>query len=162
MKKILIIGVAALLISCNTQKKQLDRFRLFAFEHPDKLAELCKEKFPVKESELKPGKPVVETRVEYVHDGDSIPCPPNGTDTIWLKKPAKVITNTVRRTDTLQVIDQAALADLQARYTIKRDSLLQVRTELELKKRESKYRLWVAIGLGVAFIGMSAWKFFGK
>lgn len=143
MKNLLILIMVCTLISgCRTTEKKA---KDWAYSHKDKLAEWCADCFPVKPSEVIPGKPVVipgdtiittDTVLVQVDcpDGSKADCPPNRTRTIR---------DTIVRVDTIKIRDTA----MERVLTVDRD---KNRSELEaMTESRDKYRKWFWIAMAV-------------
>ncbi len=148
MKKlILMLGVAISITSCATQERQQFRAEKYFNQHPKELAELCSDKYPVKE-ETVAGEPVVTvdtvTKTDTVTveaecpDGTKamVKCPPNTINTIHEKV---TVTDTVYKENT-------------AKYAAVRIELDEANDELKDSKEIAKNRLHWNIGLGIVVV----------
>lgn len=110
-----LVFMLILNLGCNLQQKREDRAYRFFREHPAKLAELCANEYPPKDS-ISPGKEILITDTLKV-PGDSIPCPPvPGQKPVFVKCPEqKTITNTRTKTDTIFRENTARVASLNAK-----------------------------------------------
>jgi len=151
MKKLIILAIICILISaCKTTEKKA---RKWAYDNKSKLAEWCADCFPVKPSELMPGKniyipgdTIVTTDTVTVNvdcpDGTQIPCPPSKTRTIR---------DTLLRVDTLKIRDTAMENVLRSNV----DSLqTNVDSLTESRDKYQNFFWWslaVNIGLVVVF-----------
>ncbi len=136
------------LVGCNSHKK----FVKYANTHKEELAELCAEEF-VPVVRLIEGRRDTVSIIEY-SEPDSIPCPPVETlkGEILVKyvkcPPAKFITNTVSRVDTIIKPDAPKEFLLQSKLT-KAEKNLKEKTESRNKWRSTAI---IAIIAGVALL----------
>lgn len=139
MKKILtLLAVSLLLGSCTTSKKA----KKYAYSHKDELAEWCADCFPVKESEVTPGKTIflpgktiitsdtVKVQVDCP-DGTKADCPPRQIITVR---------DTIVRTDTIKVRDRAM-------ETILSNDVDEKDREVKKLKERLKYAYYAVGGL---------------
>ena len=154
MRRILtIIVISILLGSCTTSKKA----KKYAYSHKDELAEWCAECFPVKESEITPGKTIfipgdtlittdtVKVQVDCP-DGTKADCPP-----------AKIVTvrDTVVRTDTIKIRDTAKETVLSNNNNnLKIDVAERDREIVSLKDRNKKLNYALMILGGLIAVGL--------
>lgn len=147
--KLIMFGVIAMMLaSCATYEKKLNKFQLFALNHPAELAKLCADKFQVKEI-TKPGRiDTVPGKTVYL-PGDSIPCP-DGTKVKSPDKKVQCPPSTICTPDTIRMEDTAKLFLMAADRDKYKDSLNVMKGKLEAVKKISSSRLWIIIGVAGA------------
>lgn len=156
---------SVLLISCATQQKKEDRSYRFFRENPAKLATLCADQYPVKDS-ISPGKEIVTHDTVKVA-GIVIPCPQPTINPGTGKTepgsvqcpPAKTITNTITKRDTIFQENTARIADLLYKLEIEKD--LHKKFELKADENQESTNKWrlFAIAASVGLIGFTILKF---
>jgi hypothetical protein len=168
-----LLLLVALFASCATTSKQRGKALNFFAEHPEELATLCSNTYPVT---AKQGKDSV--RIDTVYSpGEVIPCPPadtvkgkNGKDSIIPKSvtcpPAKTITIEHSRVDT--VPDVAKIEALQAKINDLTGQLAASKAETKIAKegqenaeKTASTRLWLFIAAGGVVAAGAVLKFKG-
>ena len=152
-KILLTIGVAVMIVgclsSCLTTQKAKDYLK-----EKDKLAEICAETYPVKEVYIK-GDSVTVLDTLYV--GENVYDTLTTTDTvtqvvtktITKTLPPKLITKTIRITDTVRQENTARVAAMQIEINaLKADNQFKDLQIADLKQSRNKFRLWFWILVG--------------
>jgi hypothetical protein len=115
-----------LLSACITDQKALNHLQ----KH-NQLAPICSALYPP-DIRFVPGRIITKTDTQYI-PGQVIPCPPGGTDTLWMRcPPTKIIHDTTTQRDTLRIRDIAAETAQKQRI----DSLMAVNRSAQDKARE--------------------------
>lgn len=155
----LLVMIALVGSSCNSYKKQLGKFKLFAASYPAERDKLCAENYKSDTTYIK-GTEIIKHDTAVVA-GPSLPCPPaEPGKTVYVKCPdGKIITIYKDRVDTVQTDKPATVAkiyDLTNVLKINSDSLVIVKTQLsESKQKQKKLTLYligavILIGGGIA------------
>ena len=152
-KILLTIGVAVMIVgclsSCLTTQKAKDYLK-----EKDKLAEICAETYPVKTEYIK-GDSVTVLDTLYV--GENVYDTLTTTDTvtqvvtktITKTLPPKIITKTIRITDTVRQENTARVAAMQIEINkLKADNQFKDLQITDLKQSRNKFRLWFWILVG--------------
>ena len=161
---IIALFLIMLLSSCNPSKKaqrELEKAKAVLSGNIVEAARFCRDKFPDKTEYIK-GDSVVIFDTLYV--GEVVFDTLETKDTVFITKqlPGKVITKTVRVTDTIKIEDRAKLIAINADLNDKIGEVSVLKNEVsELKKNKDEWKkkakdrwwLWVVI---VALIG---WNF---
>ncbi|MGB4776637.1 MAG: hypothetical protein WBP45_15775 [Daejeonella sp.] len=153
MKKTIIILMAfCLLAGCVSQKKKEDRAYRFFRENPAKLATLCADQYPCKDS-ISPGKEII-THDTTTIIGIDIPCPPAiSADPVFVKCPdIKVINRTVFKRDTIFRESRARIADLTYKLAAEHDALTKSTLESARQKKASIKWMCIAIVEGILIL----------
>lgn len=115
---LLLFLIVFLLSSCISQKKKENLAYGYFRENPARLAEICADQFPVKET-ITPGKTIRTSDTTYL-PGKEIPCPEPTKDPLSGKikpgtvtcPPAQIIDNSTHTRDTLTVENTARIKEL--------------------------------------------------
>lgn len=155
-----------LFMGCASVKKQENKARGFYLDHKDKLAELSRMVFPIKEG-YKEGE-----RIEMKHDtvftkGDTVVITVDCPD-------GSKVSRVVRKTDTLRIyvpilrVDTVTRADSSGNYMWKHElqseteKRIRLDTEVNLLRKQRAALVWWLIGLGVGLVGLVCFMIFGK
>ena len=160
MKKVFI--VILLLASCSSLKQDQKNLAKIQVRHPELILAACPE--PKEVTKYLPG---VEVRTSdtVVIKGKKIPCPPNGTDTVWQDCPPSIIIHdTITRVDTVdrQVENTAGIKLRDAKILALQQQLIDaagdLNTEVGSKNgwRNTAFVLGGCLGLGV-FLKLKKW-----
>lgn len=170
MKAIAIIlaALVIILVSCNTEKRSLEKTQLYLFKHPDFSAGYCAEQFPVKDSVL--------VKYDTVLDlGEFVDVVPNDTvrkdSLIYITKTVtKTIYKTIHKDSIIIRRDYAKEKELQLALSdcmINNNTLLENYNKqvalVETWKGRAKKRFWLIfalIGGAVVYTGMRVKKYF--
>ena len=160
MKRLLWLTI--LLTGCNTYQKQLNTFHIFAYNNPDKVAELCAKEYPCVGGETRSDTVIhVDTVAgQSKHDTTIV----NGVRTVTVTIP-KYITRLVTIHDTTKVIDNAKQAYTEAQLRDTHDALITLQAKLsDTQSTSEKWRKWCLILGGVIGLGAlgAVLKFLGK
>lgn len=195
----LFIAIMAFIVSsCNSYKKQLNKFQTFGYQHTNELAKMCAEKFPVKDSV---GAPVIDStkradninyqgRIDSLKDKattlqrkmyqDSVNKTDCAKSSQYYKNQVTGLVNqisslqqsykpckpdTIFKTNTVYRKDVAELSVVSSRFRMANDSLHVQKQLTEKSEKTARTRLYLIIGLIVAFVGsisISVLKFIGK
>lgn len=153
MTTMLVIGC---LTSCNPQKKIQKAERVL--KDANALAKICADEFPIKETFVK-GDSVVIFDTLYVGENvfDTLYETKNDTVTKFVVKtlPAKIITKTVRVTDTIIKENTARVADLTNVIKTKDIQIAVLEADRDNWKAKARQRFWwllIAIGAIGAYV----------
>lgn len=141
---LLLFLIVFLLSSCISQKKKENLAYGYFRENPAKLAEICADQFPVKET-ITPGKTIHTSDTTYL-PGKEIPCPEPTTDPLSGKTkpgtvtcpPAQIIDNSTHTRDTLTVENTARVDEL--RLKLYAESVQRRLAEDDLKEAEEQVK----------------------
>lgn len=161
---VIALFLLMLLMGCNPSKKaqrELERAKATLAGNVIEAARFCRDKFPDKTEYIK-GDSVVVFDTLYV--GEVIFDTVENKDTVFITKnlPGKIITKTVRVTDTIKIEDMAKLIAANADLNDKIGEVAVLKNEVsELKKNRDEWKekakkrwwLWLVI---VALVG---WNF---
>lgn len=153
-----LVALVCFLASCGTEKK-INKAKATLSEHPNALAEICAEKFPVKENTVYiSGKTVTDTiYVDATPMIDYVDCPPSDTITrykVEVKTKIREITKT--RTDTVTIVKENT-AKLKVETDAK-EAALQDRDDWKKRAdKNAKFKSWFWLLVTSILIAFGAW-----
>jgi hypothetical protein len=161
MKKLIVLVL--LLVSCNTEKKQLDKFNNYGYSHTPVAAQLCAVLFPAKDT-------LIQGRTDTLTRRDTLVSIKvfHSRDTVEITRTVTVHdTKVIHKTDTVKIVDKAAFAALQNKWQTEHDNGNTLTEKLQVANTNSdiwKKRFWVAVGImsiyGVGLIGIKLIKLY--
>lgn len=160
MKYLLLILI---LTGCYSERKAKNQFAKAVVAYPKIPAEYCANEFPVKDSVIRDTTKTTDTvLIQGGITEDTLIIRVNDTVriTIIRELPGKIITNTIRITDTIIRENTAALRLCEIDKSQLTDLLTKKTTEADKYKAQAKKRgwfLWGLIALLVTVIGLNVW-----
>ena len=162
MKPVLIILTALALAGCYTQQKARQQFGKAAAAYPLIPAQYCAVTYPPKDSLIKGDSVVTFDTLWGAGRVDTLYSFHRDTVYITMTRPGKTIIQTVRVTDTIQIVNTAALSACQIENG-DLSGLLKAKTAEYDKWREiARTRFWIILGLGVLIVGYAGMKIYSK
>lgn len=154
-----LLLLAAFFYSCKSVEKQRRNAAEFYQTHPAELAEVCADRFPPKVEYKKGDSILVKGDTVYLK-GDSLVCPdipatptqPAGKGKVLKCPESKVVTNTIRITDTITVENTARVNSVL--YRLQTVSADLDKTKIELgeanKRRRTNLLTWIILAIVAA------------
>ena len=163
---LVILNAAFYISGCSSYKKQLVKFHLFAYQHPDELAKDCAKQFPVTDSlvkgqETSTSDSTVTITALFSTDTSVVKHFTKAAADSAIKKGCPVITKTINHYktthDTVIRRDNARIDTLSNFIRQQRSVIDKDDQKLEDLKKLSNQRLMIMLALGIVVIALGGY-----